>query len=61
MFPGDLGRYDDPTMLDPAAITEAHYLVVESAYGNRTHERRDPQEALASIINNYWLRVFPTE
>jgi hypothetical protein len=25
VFSGDLGRYDDPTMLDPAAITEAHY------------------------------------
>ena len=30
-----LGRYADPTMVDPAAITEADYLIVESTYGNR--------------------------
>ncbi len=51
VFSGDLGRYDDPTMIAPEAVTDADYLVVESTYGDRTHERRDPQEALASIID----------
>ncbi|WP_036283908.1 MBL fold metallo-hydrolase RNA specificity domain-containing protein [Methylocystis sp. ATCC 49242] len=51
IFSGDLGRYDDPTMMDPSAIMEAHYLVMESTYGDRTHERRDAEEALASIVN----------
>jgi len=51
VFSGDLGRYDDPTMVDPTAIDEAHYLVVESTYGDRTHKDRDPQKALASIID----------
>jgi metallo-beta-lactamase family protein len=50
VFSGDLGRYDDPTMVDPEPVDGAHYLVVESTYGDRLHERRDPREALADII-----------
>jgi metallo-beta-lactamase family protein len=29
----------------------ADYLVVESTYGNRLHDKRDPEEALAEVIN----------
>lgn len=50
VFSGDLGRYDDPTMIPPEEIEQADYIVVESTYGDRRHERRDPQEALASVI-----------
>lgn len=50
-FSGDLGRYDDPVMVDPEAVPEADYLVVESTYGNRLHEKRHPQEALAEVVN----------
>ena len=46
VFSGDLGRYDDPTMVDPVSIERADYLVVESTYGNRRHDKRDPAEAL---------------
>ena len=49
-FSGDLGRYGDATMVDPAAIARADYLVVESTYGDRVHERRDPAEALAEVV-----------
>jgi metallo-beta-lactamase family protein len=51
VFSGDLGRYDDPTMIAPDAVTQADYLVVESTYGDRSHERRDPQEVLAGVID----------
>ncbi len=51
VFSGDLGRYDDPTMIAPEAVTDADYLVVESTYGDRIHVRREPQEALATIID----------
>jgi metallo-beta-lactamase family protein len=37
-------------MLDPEAVGEADYLVVESTYGDRKHEDRDPTEALGDII-----------
>lgn len=48
---GDLGRYDSPTMLDPTAIVEADYLVVESTYGDRLHEPVDPEDRLAEAID----------
>jgi len=51
VFSGDLGRYDDPMMLPPAPVAEADVLVVESTYGNRRHDRRDPTEALGEIID----------
>lgn len=51
VFSGDLGRYGDAMMLDPAPIPAADYLVVESTYGNRLHDPRDPQDALAEVVN----------
>ncbi len=50
VFSGDLGRYDDPVTVEPTAIHEADYLVVESTYGDRRHDRADPEEALAEIV-----------
>lgn len=51
VFTGDLGRYDDPVMYDPEPVTAADYLVTESTYGDRVHERSDPAEVLATIVN----------
>ena len=51
VFTGDLGRYDDPIMLDPEPVRAADYLVMESTYGDRLHDRVEPVEALAEIIN----------
>lgn len=50
MFSGDLGRYDDPIMVDPVSIERTDYLLVESTYGDRQHDKRDPADALAGII-----------
>ncbi|MDP1542132.1 MAG: MBL fold metallo-hydrolase, partial [Polycyclovorans sp.] len=49
-FSGDVGRYGDPMMLDPVPVPEADYVVIESTYGNRTHEPGDPTELLGSVI-----------
>lgn len=49
-FSGDLGRYDDPTMPDPEPTPEADYVVIESTYGDRRHERKDPATALGEAI-----------
>ncbi len=38
VFSGDLGRYDDATMVDPVPVERADYLLVESTYGNRRHQ-----------------------
>ena len=50
VFSGDLGRFDDPILHDPVRIKHADYLVVESTYGNRRHERIDAQTALTEIV-----------
>jgi metallo-beta-lactamase family protein len=50
VFSGDLGRFNDAMMLDPEPVPATDYLVVESTYGNRRHDARDPQEALGDVI-----------
>jgi metallo-beta-lactamase family protein len=52
VFSGDLGRYDDATMIDPVSIDQADYLLVESTYGDRRHDGRDPVETLAKIVGD---------
>ncbi len=51
VFSGDLGRPGSATMVDPTPVRYADYLVVESTYGNRRHERLDTEEVLAKVIN----------
>ena len=51
VFSGDLGRYGDATMVDPEPVPRADYLLIESTYGNRLHDRTDPEQALEDIIN----------
>lgn len=50
VFSGDLGRYDDPLMFPPQDVTEADYVVVESTYGDRLHDRSDPAELLGALV-----------
>ena len=51
VFSGDLGRYGDETLFDPEPVASADYLLVESTYGNRLHDRRSPEEALEEVVN----------
>jgi metallo-beta-lactamase family protein len=50
LFGGDLGRFNRPVLPDPTTVEEADYLLVESTYGNRVHERDDDGDALAQVI-----------
>lgn len=50
LFSGDLGRYNDATMVDPTPIEGADFIIVESTYGNRRHGKEDPGEALEKAI-----------
>lgn len=50
LFSGDLGRPHDTIMQPPADMPETDYLVVESTYGNRLHDARDPHIQLGEII-----------
>lgn len=51
LFSGDIGRPNDPVMCAPAIMQEADYLLIESTYGDRLHEKADPALALAECIN----------
>lgn len=51
LFSGDIGRPDDILMRAPAPIKQADYLLIESTYGNRLHDKTDPKVKLAAIIN----------
>ena len=51
VFTGDLGRYDDPIMFDPDPVTAADYLVMESTYGDRVHEKTDALEKLRQVVD----------
>jgi metallo-beta-lactamase family protein len=37
-------------MVDPVAVPRADYLLVESTYGDRRHDGRDPEDIMAEII-----------
>lgn len=56
VFSGDLGRYNDPLMHDPAAIRQADCLVVESTYGDRLHAPVAPAEALLEVVQRTTAR-----
>ncbi|MCP4009714.1 MAG: MBL fold metallo-hydrolase [Proteobacteria bacterium] len=40
VFSGDLGQYGKPILNDPAVITKADLVLIESTYGNRLHRDR---------------------
>ncbi len=50
VFTGDLGRYDQPILVDPEPVAEADVLLLESTYGDRDHPM-DPKGQLERIVN----------
>ncbi len=51
LFSGDVGRPDDLLMRAPAPVTPAHWIVVESTYGDRLHPTQDAEAALGEVIS----------
>ena len=54
IFSGDIGEPERPIIKDPAVFDEAEYIVMESTYGDRTHEEHentDIQKQLRDCIN----------
>lgn len=51
LFSGDLGKYDQPIIRDPAPPPDCDYLLIESTYGDRLHDIEHPKDALERIIN----------
>ncbi len=52
VFSGDIGNTDQPIIKDPTYIEEADYVVTESTYGDRLHDRgvKNSVEYLADCI-----------
>ncbi len=51
VFSGDVGRWDTPILPDPTLFSRADYVVMESTYGDRLHDRqKDVEETLAGVI-----------
>ena len=52
IFSGDIGRYNEPILNDPATPPiAADVLICESTYGDREHPEGDPIAMLGDVIN----------
>ncbi len=57
VFSGDLGRVGIPIIRDPETVDHADVLLLESTYGNRTHEPYfDSEKKLEQIVNETYKR-----
>jgi metallo-beta-lactamase family protein len=65
LFTGDLGNSPSPLLPDTEKVTDADYLIMESAYGDRNHEARDDRRKfLEKVIEDNYKRkgalIIPT-
>jgi metallo-beta-lactamase family protein len=52
VFSGDIGQHDKPIIRDPSYLEHADYVVMESTYGDRNHQRDiDTETQLAEVVN----------
>jgi metallo-beta-lactamase family protein len=51
LFSGDIGRYKSELLPPPSHPENADFVIMESTYGDRLHEKCDVNEELAFIIN----------
>jgi len=42
IFSGDIGRWDRPILRNPSIFEKADFVSMESTYGNRLHEEKEP-------------------
>lgn len=53
IFSGDIGRWQDPMLQQPALFDTANYIIMESTYGGAAHETEEQSAGrLAQIIND---------
>jgi len=52
-YSGDVGRYSDSILKSPSNLPQADYIIIESTYGNRLHDKVDttPEEIRDIIID----------
>ena len=51
VFSGDVGRYDQPVLRSPVSMLYTDVLLVESTYGDRENDARDPSAEFATAVN----------
>jgi metallo-beta-lactamase family protein len=51
VFSGDLGRSNHPLLKPPSPVGSADWIVVESTYGDRSHDSDTAVEQLEAVIN----------
>ncbi len=51
LFTGDIGRPNDKVMQSPTLVDYADFLITESTYGDRLHEKVESKVILKDIIN----------
>ncbi len=57
VFSGDIGNVDQPIIKDPTYLHDADYIVMESTYGDRSHNKPvDYVTALAEVIQRTFDR-----
>lgn len=57
VFSGDIGNINQPLIRDPQKIEEADYLLIESTYGDRSHDpQTDYTTELAKVIQRTFDR-----
>ena len=57
VFSGDIGNLHQPLLRDPACLTQADFVVMESTYGDRTHgPRPDYLASLANVLQSTFDR-----
>lgn len=57
LFSGDIGNVNQPLICDPTYLEEADYVVMESTYGDRSHEKpADYAAELAKVIQRTFDR-----
>ncbi len=53
LYTGDLGRKGLPILRDPTYITKANYVIIESTYGDRTHDPvADMKDDVMAAVND---------
>ena len=50
-FSGDLGCPNQLIMKSPTHLKKTDFLVIESTYGNKLHEKGDPINAIGEVVN----------
>jgi metallo-beta-lactamase family protein len=56
-FTGNVGRPNTPLLNELAPVKFADYVISESTYGNKLHQKRDRLAVLADIVNKAYARA----